>query len=314
MNEFFVEPWTYPFMQRALLEAAIVGVVCGVVGCFVVLRGLAFIGDALAHAVFPGIVLSYMVNRSIMVGAFIFGALTALGIGLLARSRRVSEDSAIGVLFAAFFAFGIVLISRETGFTRDVASLLFGNVLAVSWTDIWVTLAIGAAILLIVFALLKELTLVAFDQTMARAAGYPVFALDLVLLLLVTVTIVVSLQAVGNILVLALVVTPPAAARLLTDRLGRMMALSGAIGVASGAVGLFASYHADTASGATIVLTSTAFFLLSLVFAPNHGMLATWWQRRRGVHHEHHYHPVEEEAEALSPGALAAVEPDRGRR
>ena len=298
MSDFFLEPWTYEFMQRALIEASIVGVVCGVVGCFVVLRGLAFIGDALAHAVFPGIVLSYMLNRSILVGAFVFGALTAVGIGLLARSRRVSEDSAIGVLFAAFFAFGVVLISREPGFTRDVTSLLFGNILAVSWTDIWVTLAIGGVVLAVTFALLKELTLVAFDQTIARALGYPVFVLDLVLLLLVTATIVVSLQAVGNILVLALIVTPPAAARLLTDRLGRMMFLAAAVGVASGALGLFASYHADTASGATIVLTSTAFFLLAYLFAPRHGLITGYFQRRRGIHHAHHYHRDEEHAEA----------------
>jgi manganese/iron transport system permease protein len=297
MIDFFVEPWTYEFMQRALIEASIVGVVCGVVGCFVVLRGLAFIGDALAHAVFPGIVLSYMLNRSILVGAFIFGALTALGIGLLARSRRVSEDSAIGVVFAAAFAFGVVIISRETGFTRDVASLLFGNILGVSWTDIWISLAISIAVLAVVFALLKELTLAAFDPTMARALGYPVFLLDLVLLLLVTTTIVVSLQAVGNILVLALIVTPPATARLLSDRLGRMLLLGALVGVASGAVGLFASFHADTASGATIVLTSTAFFLLALAFAPRHGLVPAWFQRRRGVHHAHHYHSTDEEAE-----------------
>jgi manganese/iron transport system permease protein len=295
MSEFIVDPWTYEFMQRALLQASIVGIVCGVVGCFVVLRGLAFIGDALAHAVFPGIVLSYMVNRTILLGAFVFGVFTALGIGLLSRSRRVSEDSAIGVLFAAFFAFGVVLISRETGFRRDVTSLLFGNILGVSNNDIMVTLAIGAIVLAVVFALLKELTLVAFDQTMARATGYPVFALDLLLLLLVTTTIVVSLQAVGNVLVLALIVTPPAAARLLTDRLGRMMAYSAFIGVLSGAVGLFASFHANTASGATIVLTSTAFFLAAIVFAPRHGLVPGWWQRRRGVHHAHHYHSMDED-------------------
>jgi manganese/iron transport system permease protein len=291
VSDFFVEPWTFEFMQRALIEVAIVGAVCGVVGCFVVLRGLSFIGDALSHAVFPGVVLSYMASRTILAGAFVFGVVTAVGIALLSRSRRVSEDSAIGVLFVASFALGVVLISRETGFRRDLTSLLFGNVLGISTTDIWVTLAIATAVLAVVLALLKELTLVAFDQTMARAAGYPVFRLDLVLLLLVTTTIVVSLQAVGNILVLALVVTPPAAARLLTDRLGRMMAWSALIGVSSGALGLFASYHADTASGATIVLTSTAFFLLALVGAPKHGLVTGWWERRRGVHHAHHYHP-----------------------
>ncbi len=284
-------------MQRALAEVLIVGVLCGVVGCFVVLRGLAFIGDALAHAVFPGVVLSYMAGRSILIGAFAFGLLTALGVGVMSRSRRVSEDSAIGVIFAAFFALGVVLISRQTGFKKDLGSLLFGNVLGVSTNDVWVTLVIGMIVLVILFAVLKELTLVAFDSTMAKAVGYPVFALDVLLLLLVSATIVVSLQAVGNILILALIVTPPASARLLTDRLRTMMLLSAGIAMLSGVVGLFASYHANTAAGGTIVLTATAFFLLALAFAPDHGLLAGWLQNRRGHHHVHHYHPMEEEME-----------------
>ncbi|MFN0148327.1 MAG: metal ABC transporter permease [Dehalococcoidia bacterium] len=296
--EALVEPWTYAFMQRALLEVVVVGVLCGMVGSFVVLRGLAFIGDALAHAVFPGVVLSYLAGRSILIGAFAFGLITAVGVGILSRSRRVSEDSAIGVLFAAFFALGVVLISRQAGFKKDLGSLLFGNVLGVSQQDVIVTAVVGAAVLAILLVLLKELTLVAFDSTMARAVGYPVFALDLLLLLLVTATIVVSLQAVGNILILALIVTPPATARLLTDRLGRMMALAALIGVLSGVAGLFASYHADTAAGGTIVLTATAFFLLALVFAPNHGFLSGRMQARRGRHHVHHYHPADEGIEA----------------
>ncbi len=297
MVDYFLDPWSYGFMQRALAEVLIVGVLCGVVGCFVVLRGLAFIGDALAHAVFPGVVLSYMAGRSILIGAFAFGLLTALGVGVMSRSRRVSEDSAIGVIFAAFFALGVVLISRQTGFKKDLGSLLFGNVLGVSTNDVWVTLVIGIIVLVILFAVLKELTLVAFDSTMAKAVGYPVFALDVLLLLLVSATIVVSLQAVGNILILALIVTPPASARLLTDRLRTMMLLSAGIAMLSGVVGLFASYHANTAAGGTIVLTATAFFLLALAFAPDHGLLAGWLQNRRGHHHVHHYHPMEEEME-----------------
>jgi manganese/iron transport system permease protein len=297
MYSYFIEPWTFAFMQRAILEVAIVGALCGVVGCFVVLRGLAFIGDALAHAVFPGVVLSYMAGRSILVGAFIFGIFTAVGIGILSRSRRVSEDSAIGVLFAAFFALGVVLISRQAGFKKDLGSLLFGNVLGVSQQDVLVTAVVAVAVLAVLFLLLKEFTLVAFDGTMARSVGYPVFALDLLLLLLVTATIVVSLQAVGNILILALIVTPPATARLLTDRLGRMMALGALTAVLSGAIGLFASYHADTAAGGTIVLTATAFFLVALVFAPNHGLLSNRIQARRGRHHVHHYHPMDEDVQ-----------------
>jgi len=288
------EPLQYEFMQRAMMEVAIIGLLCGLVGCFVVLRGLAFIGDALAHAVFPGVVLSYIADRSILIGAFAFGSLTALGIGILSRSRRVSEDSAIGVIFASFFALGVVILSREGGFRQDLGSLLFGNILGVSMTDVWVTLAVAAVVTGILLGLLKEFTLVAFDSTMARSAGYPVFALDILLLLLVSATIVVSLQTVGNILILALVVTPPAAARLLTDRLGRMMLLSVAIAVGSGVAGLYISFHAATAAGATIVLTATAVFVLCLVFAPAHGLLAGYRARRRGRHHVHHFHTNEE--------------------
>lgn len=297
------EPLQYGFMQRAMLEVLIIGALCGLVGSFVVLRGLAFIGDALAHAVFPGVVLSYLAGQSILVGAFGFGTLTALGIGLLARSRRVSEDTAIGVIFAAFFALGVVILSRQGGFRRDLGSLLFGNILGVSMTDVIVTAVIAAAVALIVAALLKEFTLASFDPVMARTLGYPVFALDLLLLLLVAATIVVSLQTVGNILVLALVVTPPATARLLTDRLLRMMGLSMLTAVAAGVAGLYLSYHLGTAAGATIVLTATVLFLLALVFAPNHGLVAGWVHRRRGHHHAHHYHPAGEEeaaAEAAS--------------
>jgi manganese/iron transport system permease protein len=294
--EFFTDPLSYPFMQHALLEVAIVGLVCGLVGCFVVLRGLAFIGDALAHAVFPGVVLSYIAGYSILIGAFIFGGLTALGVGVLSRSRRVSEDTAIGVLFAAFFALGIVLISRQAGFKRDLGSLLFGSILGVSTNDVIATAIIGAIVIVILFALLKEFTLVAFDATLARSLGYPVFLLDLLLLLLVSTTIVVSLQTVGNILILALIVTPPATARLLTDRLDHMMVLSAVISVACGVVGLYISFHADTAAGGSIVLTTTAVFLVALVLAPDHGLLSTSLQKRRGRHHVHHYHPIEEEA------------------
>lgn len=295
MIGWLTDPLQYPFIQRAMLEIAIVGVLCGLVGCFVVLRGLAFIGDALAHAVFPGVVLSYIAGRSILIGAFIFGGLTALGIGILSRSRRVSEDTAIGVIFAAFFALGVVLISRQTGFRRDLGSLLFGSILGVSSTDLLVTAIIAAVVIVILFALLKEFTLVAFDVTLAHSLGYPVFRLDILLLMLVSATIVVSLQTVGNILILALIVTPPATARLLTDRLDLMLAFSALIGVASGIGGLYISYHASSAAGGTIVLTATACFLVALVLAPNHGLLSAQLQRRRGRHHVHHYHPAGED-------------------
>ncbi len=294
MIDFFADPLQYPFLQRALAEVVIVGVLCGVVGTLVVLRGLAFIGDALAHAVFPGVVIAYLAGTSILGGAMVFGALTALGIGMLTRSRRVSEDTAIGVVFVAFFAVGIVLISRQTGFTRDLGALLFGSILGISTSDVVVTAVILVVVLAVLLLFLKELAMVAFDSTLARTLGYPVFWLDLLLLMLVAATIVAGLQAVGNILILALIVTPAAAARLLTDRLGRMMALSAVIGAGSGAVGLLVSYHAGTSAGASIVLTATAAFLLSVVLAPKHGVIAQACLRRRGEHHEHHAHVVED--------------------
>ena len=289
MIEWIVEPLRYDFFVRALAEIAIVGVLCGLVGCFVVLRGLAFIGDALAHAVFPGVVLSYIAGQSVMIGAFVFGGLTALAVGAISRSRRVSEDTAIGVIFAAFFALGVAIISRHAGVKRDLGSLLFGSILGVSQADLIATAAIGIVVLTVMFVLLKELKLVAFDSMLAQSLGYPVFRLDLVLLL-ISATIVASLQTVGNILILALVVTPPATARLLTDRLDHMLAYSGLIGITSGVGGLYLSYHLNTAAGATIVLWSTACFLLALVFAPTHGLLATRRHAARGEHHEHHFH------------------------
>jgi manganese/iron transport system permease protein len=291
--DLITEPLQYPFIQRALLEIAIVGVLCGVVGTLVVLRGLAFIGDALAHAVFPGVVIAYLAGVSILAGALVVGGLTAMGIGLLSRSRRVSEDTAIGVLFVAFFAVGIVLISRNTGFSRDLGSLLFGSILGITTTDVIASAVILVVVLLVLVLTLKELAMVAFDATLARTLGYSVFWLDLLLLMLVAATIVAGLQTVGNILILALIVTPAATARLLTERLGRMMVISAAIGAGSGVVGLYISYHAGFSAGATIVLTATTVFLLALALAPKHGALGQALLRRRGQHHEHHAHDVD---------------------
>lgn len=294
MIDALVDPLQYPFLQRAMIEIVIVGILCGVVGTLVVLRGLAFIGDALAHAVFPGVVIAYLAGVNILVGALALGGLTALGIGVLSRRRRVSEDSAIGVLFVSFFAFGIVLISSNPGFTRDLGSLLFGSILGISMTDVIVSAVILVVVLTVLFFTLKELAMVAFDPTLARTLGYSVFWLDLLLLMLVTATIVSGLQSVGNILILALIVTPAAAARLMTDRLGRMMFLSGAIAVVSGVAGLYVSYHAGISAGASIVLTATAFFLMAVLLAPRHGALGQALLRRRGEHHEHHAHLAED--------------------
>jgi manganese/iron transport system permease protein len=279
--DYFSDPLQYEFMRRALIEVVLMGVVTGAIGSYIVLRGLSFIGDALSHAIFPGIVLAFLLGQSIFVGALIFGIVTSAAIAVVASNRRVKEDSAIGVLFAGSFALGVVLISSSKNFTRDLASFLFGNVLGVTTNDIWLSAIVGGLVLLLIVLFYKELLITSFDRMAAQAMGLPVFWLDLLLLVLISLTIVVSLRAVGNILVVAMLVTPAASARLLTDRLPVMMVLSSTIGALSGVIGLFVSYHNDVAAGGTIVLVATAVFCLVWVFAPDHGFVATQLLRRQ---------------------------------
>lgn len=267
------DPLQFTFMQRALVEVILMGITCGLIGTYVVLRGMAFIGDALAHAIFPGVVIAFLLHASFFLGALLFGGLTAVAIGALARNRRVSEDTAIGVLFAGMFALGIVLISTVEGYTADLASFLFGNVLGVGVEDLVASVVIGVLVLVLLVLFHKELVLVSFDNDMAEAAGLPVWLLNLGLLLLIAVTIVVSLRAVGNILVVAMLVTPAAAARLWTDRLRVMMGLSALFGALAGVLGLLVSYHANLAAGGSIVLAVTLWFGVSLLVAPRHGYL-----------------------------------------
>jgi manganese/iron transport system permease protein len=257
---YVTDPLQFEFMRRALIAVVLTGIAAGVLGSYVVLRGLAFIGDALTHAVFPGIVVAVAIGRSILLGALVVGIATALGIATISRSRRVSEDTAIGILFAAMFALGVVLVSTLAAYQRDVADLLFGQILAVSRTDLYLAGGTTAVALLATALLNKEFSLIGFDRDMAQAMGYPVFLLDLILLGLITLAIVVSLQAIGNILVLAMLVTPAATARLLTQRLATMQLLSAALGVVAGVVGLYISFWWNVASGGAVVLTATAIF------------------------------------------------------
>jgi len=269
------------FFQHALVAALLIGVLCGVVGTYVVLRGYAFLGDALAHATFPGVAVAYLLGTSILGGALVAGLVTAFLIGGVSRNRRVSNDAAIGVLFAGAFALGVMLISRIRSYRKDLSSLLFGNVLGVSTADLVIICAMGALILALVFFFYRELLLISFDPIYAASLGYPAWALDLLLLGILTLTIVVCLQVVGNVLVVAMILTPSAAARLLTDRVPAMMALGAGIGACSAVVGLFISYPAQLAPGATIVIVATAIFFLALLFSPRQGYLTTRFAHRR---------------------------------
>jgi ABC-type Mn2+/Zn2+ transport system permease subunit len=264
MVEFLVAPFEFGFMQRALLGGVLVGAICALVGTYVVLRGLAFVGDALAHAAFPGVVIAYLLKGNIYLGAMIFALATALAIGLVSRRSRVSYDTAIGILFAGAFALGVLLMSTIRGYTVDLFSFLFGNVLGISGRDLALVGFLGAMVVLTIVLFYKELLLLSFDPTVAEAMGYPVQTLNYLLLALIALTIVISIQAVGIILVVALLVTPSATASLLTERFFRMMILGVILAALAAVIGLYLSYYLNVASGAAIVLVSTCLFFLVL--------------------------------------------------
>jgi manganese/iron transport system permease protein len=274
---FLLDPLRFEFFLRALVASALVGTVCAVVGTYVVLRGVAFIGDAIAHAGFPGIVVAYLLGWPLYIGATVAAVGTALAIGVVARRAGIRQDTAIGVLFAGMFAFGVFLYSGIHGYVADLFSFLLGNVLAIGLTDLIALTALGIGVVVVVAALWKELLYATFDPLGAAASGIPVDRLELLFLALVAITIVVSLQAVGIILVVAMLVTPAATAQLLTVRFTRLMLTAAVVGIASAVIGLYISYWLDVASGATIVLVETALFGLALVLGPR-GLVA----RRRG--------------------------------
>jgi len=262
------DPLQNGFMVRALVAATFIGLTCSVIGVFVVLRNLSFIGDGLAHASFAGIVIAYMLKANLYIGGLVVAVLTALGIGSIAKRSELSLDTAIGVLFTAAFALGVLLMSRARSYASDLQDFLFGNILGVDRLDIILVVSLAALVLAIVVLFYKELLFSSFDPVMAEASGLPTEFLYYLLLVLLAVTIIVSLQAAGIVLVAALLVTPAATAYQLTTRFGPMMIVSAAVGVFSAIAGLYASFYLDAASGATIVLTATACFFLAMLFSP----------------------------------------------
>jgi manganese/iron transport system permease protein len=271
-----VEPLSYGFMWRGLLASLMVGVICSVLGTYVILQGMAFFGDALAHAILPGVVLAYLAGWPLAVGALGFGILAAVGIGALSQRGEVREDTAIGIVFAGSFALGVALLSTVRSYAVDMAHILFGDVLGVSPSDLWLTFGLGAFTLFTIFFFYKEFLVLAFDPTLAVVLRLPVTFLRYLLLVLIAVTIVTSLQTVGIALMLAMLVTPAAAAQLLTHRLPYMMATAALIGAVSNITGLYLSYYANIASGPAMVLVATGIFILVFFFAPRRGMI---WRR-----------------------------------
>lgn len=263
--DFLLAPLEYEFFVRALVASALVGVACAVVGAFVVLKGMSFVGDAVSHSAFPGVVLAYLLGLPIILGGAVAAIGTALGIGALTRRSGLRADAVIGVLFAGMFALGVALFSSIPNYVGDLFHFLFGDVLGISFGDLISLAVLASLLLLIVWVLWKELLFATFDPLGAGAAGLPVRRLDDLLLILIAVTIVVSLQAVGIVLVVAMITTPAATAQLLVKRFGQMIALAALIGVTSSLVGLYVSYALNIASGASIVLTETFAFLVALL-------------------------------------------------
>ena len=272
---FIEEVIQYGFFQKALLTGVAVGIVCGVIGCFIVLRGLALMGDAISHAILPGVAISYMLGINFFVGAAIVGLLAALGIGFINRNSIVKNDAAIGIVFSLFFAVGVLMIAKAKT-AIDLTQILFGNVLTVSDTDRTMTLIIGGLVLLLVFVFYKELVLTSFDPVMAEASGMKVGLIHYLLMLMLTLVTVVSLQTVGVILVVSLLITPASTAYLLTYRMSTMIFLSAAIGAISAIVGLFFSFSFNLSSGPSIVVVATAIFILAFIFAPRRGLIAKY--------------------------------------
>lgn len=272
--DFLLSPLAYDFFVRALVASALVGVACAVIGSFVVLKGMSFIGDAVSHAAFPGIVIAYMLGLPIIIGGAVASIVTALGIGALTRRSGLRSDSIIGVLFAGMFALGVALFSSIPNYVGDLFHFLFGDVLGISVSDLLALSLLVLILLIVVRILWKELLFATFDPLGAGAAGLPVRRLDDLLLILIAVTIVISLQAVGIVLVVAMITTPAATAQMLVQRFRKMISTAALIGVVSAVAGLYLSYAFDLASGAAIVLVETALFLLVLLLTSLRGRRA----------------------------------------
>jgi manganese/iron transport system permease protein len=274
---FVVEPLSYDFMQRALLVAILVGAVSAVLSCFLVLKGWSLMGDAISHAVLPGIVVAYVIGLPIAIGAFVAGLFSAISTGYLKDNSRIKEDTAMGIVFTGMFAVGLVMFSRiETD--QHLSHILFGDMLGVTWGDLIETAIIALGTLVIVLAKRRDFLLYAFDPQHARAIGLPVRLLHYGLLALLSITIVASLKAVGIILVVAMLIAPGAIGFLLAKRFEAMLAIAVTVAVGAGILGTLISYAINGATGPCIVLIQATVFLLALLFAPGNGLL-----RRRAL-------------------------------
>ena len=282
LQQLLLDPLSVTFMQRAMLASVLIGIVSGVIGAYVVTRGLAFLGDALAHSILPGVAVAFLTygnsGASLLAGGLVAGVLSALGIGFLTRGGRLSEDTAIGIVFTGMLALGIGLISKAQNYAVDLTHILIGNILAVTEADLTMIFIIGVIVLAVISLLYKELLVVSFDSTLAQTLRLPAERLRIILLVLMSVTIVIGVQVAGVALVAAMMITPAATARFFVKRFHHLMLLAATIGAISGIVGLYLAWHMQMAASAAIVLTMTALFLLAFLFTSGKGYLG--WRRR----------------------------------
>lgn len=276
MTNFFQGLLEFHFLQNALITAIVIGVVSGVVGCFIILRGMSLMGDAISHAVLPGVALSYIFGINFFVGAIVFGVIASIMITYIKGNSIIKGDTAIGITFSSFLALGVILIGVANSST-DLFHILFGNILAVQDSDKWVTIAVSAVVLAFVVLFFKELLLTSFDPVMAQAMGINVSFFHYLLMVLLTLVSVTAMQSVGTILIVAMLITPAATAYLYATSLKIMLMLSATIGACSSVIGLFIGYSFNVAAGSSIVLTAAAFFVISFFISPKQR------QRKRSI-------------------------------
>ena len=276
MIDVLADPFQHVFMQRALLAAALAGTVCAVVGTFVVLRGLAFMGDAVAHSSLTGIAAAYLLGGSIFLGALAWAVPSSLAITYVSRRASIRLDTSVGIIYAGGFALGIIIATRATGYTSDLFSFLFGNVLGASWGEVLLIGVAAGVVMATVGLLYKELLASSYDATMAAASGVPVRLMEYLLPVLIAITTVAALKTVGIVLVLALLVTPAATAGLLASRLPGIMAMSVMVSIVSVVAGLYLSFHLNLPSGPSIVIVATGLFLVAMVLSPSRGLVRSW--------------------------------------
>jgi len=270
--EFINDLMNYEFLQRAFVTSVVVGIICGIIGSFIILRGMALMGDAISHAILPGVAISYMLGINYFYGAVFFGILTAFGIGVVSQHSRIKNDASIGIVFTAFFALGIILIGKAQTAT-DLTQILFGNVLSVRTSDMVITIIIGIIIIMCVIIFYKELLVSTFDETLAASYGLPTKWIHYGIMLLLTLATVASLQTVGVVLVVAMLITPASTAYLLTNRFSIMIVLSSFFGALSSVIGLYISFKYNLSSGAVNVIAATIIFMIVFIFSPKQGVL-----------------------------------------